>query len=38
MFNSQNFEINLQNYPSGIYIIKMTDDTGVVLQEKIIKQ
>ena len=38
IFNSHNFEINLQNYPSGIYIIKVTDETGIVLQEKIIKQ
>ena len=38
IFNSHNFEINLQNYPSGIYIIKVTDETGIVLQEKIIKK
>ena len=38
VFNSHNFEINLQDYPSGIYIIKVTDETGIVLQEKIIKR
>ena len=38
IFNFQSFEINLQNYPSGVYILKMTDNSGIVLQEKIIKQ
>ena len=38
VFNSHNFEINLQDYPSGIYIIKVTDETGIVLQGKIIKR
>ena len=38
ILNSLDFEINIQNYPSGIYIIKVTDETGIVLQEKIIKR
>ena len=38
MPKSPNFEINLQDYPSGIYFIKVTDETGIVLQGKIIKR
>ena len=38
MPKSQISEINLKDYPSGIYIIKVTDETGIVLQKKIIKK
>ena len=38
IFNSQSIEMDIENYPSGLYVIKITVDSGNVLQAKIIKQ
>ncbi len=38
MLNSQTIEIDMHNYPSGVYLIEITEDSSIVLQTKIIKQ
>ena len=38
IFNSQSIEMDIRNYPSGMYVIEITVDSGDVLQTKIIKQ
>ena len=38
IFNSQTFEIDMHDYPSGLYLIEITENSGNVLQAKIIKQ
>ena len=38
MPNSQTFEIDMHDYPSGLYLIEITGNSGDVLQTKIIKQ
>ena len=38
VFNSQTFEIDMCDYPRGLYLIEVTGNSGIVLQKKIIKQ
>ena len=38
IFNSQSIEIDIQNYPSGMYLIEIAEDSRTVLQKKIIKK